>query len=254
MADPLLDGPVEDRVAAIAGLAERVTPPSDTELASLVRCLAERRKVVQRRAAEACAALAVRRIEIVPRLARVLAVADVRQRWGAVYALSLIGPLPAAALPTLLEAIGLDDGDLRWAAADLLKQCAANRRAAVVAPLIEAAGTPGPRRKMALYCLRDLAATEALAVADAALGDPAIDVRLAALSAIAALDPDRAHAAGRVAALIGDGDPRLQRAAAGTLGTLGVSSPPVLGALARAEASGDASLRRAASQARRRLG
>jgi HEAT repeat protein len=250
---PLLDGSPHARAAAIAALARREAPPSNAELDALTLCLAERSKLVQRRTAEAFAVLAARGIDVGRWLHPALAAVDMHRRWGAVYALSLVGPLPVAAVPTLVEIIGTPDGDLRWAAADLLKGIAARQRAAVVAALIDAACVPGPRRKMALYCLRDLDVGEAVDVADAALADPATDVRLAALAAVAALDPDRPRVAARIAALVDDADPRMQRAAAGTLGGLGVRSAPVLDALSRAEASDDPSLRRAAIQSKLRL-
>src|SRR5260221_8141 len=97
------------------------------------------RKLVQRRAAEAFAALARRGLAVEPQLHAALAAPELRLRWGAVYALSLVGAPPRAALPTLLDVIGLDDGDLRWAAADLIKQLAAREREAVVGSLLAAA-------------------------------------------------------------------------------------------------------------------
>lgn len=244
---------VEARVTAIAAMATCSTPPTPGELRTLTALLGDPSKLVQRRAAEAFAALAARGVDVRPWLDQAAAVSDLRGRWGALYAVSLIGPVPPHAVPTLLEVIGLGDGDLRWAAAELLKRRAAVDRQAVVGALVTAASMPGPRRKMALYCLRDLQAIEGLAAATAALGDGNSDVRLAALAASAALDDDRAGAAERIATLIEDPDPRVRRAAAATLGRLGCCLPVVWAALARAETSDDPSLRRAVADARRRL-
>ena len=194
----------------------RPAAPDAAELTALCECLDDPHKLVQRRAAEAFAALARRGVPVEPHLRVALAARrSCAVRWGAVYALSLIGPLPRAALPTLLEVIGLDDGDLRWAAADLLEQLAARERPAVVAGLLGRGGRPGPQRKMALYCLRDLGVAEAFDAALAALADAHVETRLAALAVVAAVHPDPIVAAERIAALIDDGDPRLQRAAAG---------------------------------------
>ena len=106
---------------------------------------------------------------------------------------------------------------------------------------------------MALYCLRDLQVVEAAGVAIAALEDPTIEARLAALALLAKVHPDPGAAARRIAALIEDDDPRMRRAAAGTVGELAVASDDVLAALHKAESSDDPSLRRAAARSLRAL-
>jgi HEAT repeat protein len=223
-------------------------PPTQGDLELLRACLGDARKRVQRRAAEVCAALARGGWPIADLLDHALAAPALRLRWGAAYALSLLGPVPAAAQSTLLELLGDSDGDLRWAAAELLKRLAASRRLQVVAQLIASVRDVPSRRKMALYCLRDLGAVEAVAVAADALADEQIQTRLAALAYLAALDPDRDRLARRIAALIDDADPAMRRAAAGTLGSVGVRLPEVMAALERAIASTDVSLRRAAQR------
>jgi hypothetical protein len=253
MSRSLLDGSSDTRAAAIAALATRAAAPNAAELDALRECLGDAAKLVQRRAAEAFGALAARGVEVEDWLRAALDAGDLRQRWGAAYAWSLVGGLPADALPTLLAVMGADDGDLRWAAADLVKLLAHTAHAAVVARLLEAAGAPGTQRKMALYCLRDLMIVEGWDVALQALADEHIEARLAALSLMASVHPNATVAAQRIAALIDDRDPRMQRAAAGTLGKLAVRSDEVVAALRRAEASDDPSLRRAASQSLRTL-
>jgi HEAT repeat protein len=253
MTRPLLDGPPEARVAAIEAFTRTDAAPGGADLDALRDCLGDASKRVQRRAAEAFALLASRGVEVGDRLRAALDAHDVHLRWGAAYALSLSGPLPLAALPTLLDVMALDDGDLRWAGADLVKQLAAADRIPVVRQLLAAALEPGAQRKMALYCLRDLAVVEAVDVALGALGDTAVGVRLAALAVLAEVHPNPAAAARRIAVLIGDRDPRMQRAAAGTLGRLGVCSAEIIGALRAAEASDDPSLRRAAARSLRAL-
>jgi HEAT repeat protein len=254
MPHPLLDGSDEARLAAMVALVARPDAPTAAELTALRACLADPRKLIQRRAAEAFASLAQRGVAVEGPLHAALADSDLRLRWGVTYALSRVGAVPVAALPTLLEVIGLDDGDLRWAAAELIKQLAATEREPVVARLLAAAHEPGVRRKMALYCLRDLAVGEAFDAGVAALADQAIETRLAGLAVIAKLHPDADVAAGRITALLDDPDPRMQRAAAGTLGPLGVASDAVVRALHRASGSADPSLARAASRSLRQLG
>lgn len=254
MSHALLNGAAETRAAAITALAERAEAPSPDELDALRDCLGDTRKLVQRRAAEAFGILAPRGVDVESRLRAALDAADVRLRWGAAYALALIERLPLEALPALLDVMGFDDGDLRWAAADLVKQLAAADRGAVSAHLLTAARTPGPKRKMALYCLRDLDVAEASEIALSALADEQLETRLAALALLAKVHPAPAAAARRIAALIDDADPRMRRAAAGTLGSLGIRADSVIAALHRAAASEDSSLSRAATRSLRLLG
>lgn len=253
MHNPLLDGPADARIAAFANLIERGTPPTAQELDALCAALGDVSKAVQRRAAEALARLVERGVQLGDRLQAALDGADPRRRWGAVYALSRIGPLSLTALPTLLEVLNSDDGDLRWAAADLLKQLAERHRGAVVDRLLAGARASGSQRKMALYCLRDLEVAAGFDAAVAGLAEGDIESRLAALALIAKVHPSATVAVSHIVALLEDADARMQRAAAGTLGGLGVSTGEVIDALQRAAASSDPSLQRAAVRSLRLL-
>src|SRR5437016_5649329 len=74
---------------------------------------------------------------------------------GARPSFSLAGEPPAPTLPVLLETLGADGGDLRWAAADIVVRL--RDRAGLVGSLrgLVTSGNAG-QRKMALYCLRDI--------------------------------------------------------------------------------------------------
>lgn len=245
---------LEDRQAAIAEITAG-GPAGDAELQALVECLAHPRKVVQRPAADAFAALAIRGIPVRAVLEPALTAAEFGQRWGAAFALSRLGEPPPASVPVLLEALATGDGDVRWAAADILLRVA-DRDDLVERLRSRVASGTAAARKMALYCLRDLDARtpEIEAVVVRALDDAERDVRLAAVSAIARLALDRAGAAaGLVAVLEEDADERVRRAAAAALGAVGDRSDVVLGALEAASTGDDASLRRAADGALRRL-
>ena len=249
----LLDGAADARLQAMAALLEAAEMPTAAELDALRGCLGDPRKLIQRRAAETLASLAARGVDVANLLRTTLQGGELNRRWGAAYALSLSGGLTLAALPTLLEVMGLDDGDLRWAASELIKQLATADRGAVVAAVIGAARAPGAQRKMALYCLRDLAVSEASDVALDALADANLETRLAALALLAKVHGNADSAAARIAALIDDPDPRMQRTAAATLGDLGVRSSAVLEVLQRAHARDDPSLRRAAARSLKTL-
>src|SRR5207245_10762758 len=134
---------------AIAELAEggRGTPEA---LAALADCLGAGRKAVERPAAEAFAALAARGVPVDEILRAALASPLARRRWGAAFALSLAGDPPAATLPVLLETLGADDGDLRWAAASIVLRL--SDRAALIESLRAlVTGGIAVQRKMALY-------------------------------------------------------------------------------------------------------
>ena len=243
---------VEERVAAMAELGRGAAGAA--ELDALARCLGHDRKLVQRRAAEAFAALDRRGTPVRAVLAAALRSTAARQRWGAAYALSLLGAPPRETLPVLLEALGEDDGDMRWAAARIVVRM--RDEPGLVGMLVElAVRGRGSQRKMALYCIRDLevVSTDTERVAAAALGDPEVGVRLAALSTLPAVAVNRVTAARRLLSLLDDPDGGVRRAAAVALGELGTGSEEVVAALNAAAASEDASLTRAAQRALRLL-
>jgi len=254
LADRLCSADPEERSAAIAEIAARkhVAP---SELEALAGCLGHARKAIQRPAADACVALAAHGIDVRPVLGVALGSPLARQRWGAAFALARLGDPPLETLPVVLETLGGDDGDLRWAAAEILRRMP--ERARVIEALEDLLRTGnGAQRKMALYCLRDLGARapEIEQAALWALGDELRDVRLAAIAWLARLATDRAAAAERLLIALASDDPQLRRAAAAGLGLLGERSERVLGALREACAGPDPSLRRAAEGALRQLG
>ncbi len=244
---------LEERRAAIDEIARRGSV-GDGEFEALAECLGDARKAVQRPAAEAFAALAGRGVAVGHVLDAALRSASPRLRWGAAYALSLLGAPPEEAIPVLLEALGVDDGDVRWAAAGIV--VGVRDRPALVDQLVALvrAGNAA-QRKMALYCLRDLGARSpaAAAAALAALADEDAGVRLAAMASLPRLVEERgAAAAGLVAALASD-EEGLRRAAAAALGSLGERSETALAALRGAADSPDRALRRAAERSLRML-
>jgi len=240
------------RLAAIAELtaAGAATP---AEVAALAECTAHEKKVVQRRAAEALAAVGAPADALRARLAA----PAFRTRWGAAYALSVGAAPPAEVLPILLEAFGEDDGDVRWAAATILVRLVDVGTVVHALRALAATGNVA-QRKMALYCLRDLrggpdASPGAVATVTGALADPAPPVRLAALASLPAVAVDRAAAARAALRLLDDPDAGVRRAAAAALGKLGTGAPEVRRALDAAAAGEDPALARAARRAREAL-
>jgi HEAT repeat protein len=245
---------VAERLAAMADVTAPGGCADADTLAALAACLGDVRKIIQRRAAETFAALGGQGANVRDVLLRTLESDVARQRWGAAYALSLLGDAPPVALPTLLEALGSADGDVRWAAGNILARLRGD--AALVAELQQLLSTGNPaQRKMAAYCLRDLdARSPAIEGAlFAALHDPETNVRLAAISCIARLAVDRAAAARQLIGLLVDREVKVQRVAAAVLGLLGERSEAVRAALCAAAASPDLSLRRASERSLRLL-
>jgi len=214
------------------------------------------RKAVQRPAAEALAHATRTDPAVRARLAELLAAPEPRRRWGAAYALALAEPMPLDALPVLLEALAGDDGDVRWASANIVTRMM-SASPAVTTTVRGLVDSPMPvQRKMALYCLRDAGVREPSPVAEIrrGLGDAHASVRLAALTTAAALLPPTSATAADVARLLDDDDAGVRRAAAATLGRLGVADHAVTTALERAAATTDRALARAAEDALSRLG
>lgn len=256
VAEALRSPQAERRVAAMAGLAARALPPEPAELEAIVDCLRDGRSLVQRHAAESLACLERRGIGVEGPIRRLLASAEPRARWGAVYALFLIGTLGPEGIETLVESLGSDDRDLRWAAVEVLKKLALGHRAAVVERATEVGcGGTLVQRRMAFYLMRDLEASDDAAVAATlqALDARDSNLRLAALAALTASRPNSMEVARRVATLVPDTDLRVARAAAAALGRLDRCPADVMDSLRRACRSTDASLRRAAQSSLARL-
>ncbi len=225
-------------------------------LGQLVAALESPARMRQRHAAELLARLAADRRDVVALLEDALAVGSARQRWGAAYALARCGRLPSSALPVLLEVMGDADGDSRWAAAALIVRALP---APTVLPALQrvlAGGTP-TQRKMALYCLRDIAVRDE-EIADAvaqACTDPVAGVRLAAMAALTVVTPAPRAAAQVLLRSLHDPDAGVRRAAAAHLGRLGIAEPSVRAGLAAiAQEHEDATLRRLATRTLARLG
>jgi hypothetical protein len=244
---------VAERLAAVEDLATRDAVEPE-EIAALVARLGDASTAVQRRSADALAALAGRGMPVRGPLVAALAAAEPARRWGAAFALSRIGEAPAACVPILLDALGAPDGDRRWAAADLLARTVASGGVTSALEALAVSGT-APQRKMALYCLRDAGTWSPAAEARAlgALADPDTGVRLAAMSALARRSVDRARAVPLILAALADPDAGVRRAAAAALGTLGQGSADVRAALETAAAATDGALRRAAERSLRLL-
>jgi HEAT repeat protein len=214
-------------MAMLEALESGETEISPQAFAALADLLAHERKALRRRASGVLAG-AARAGHYRQRLEALLADENPQRRWGAAFALSQASETSERTIDAAIEAMGCDDGDVRWAAAEIVcnayrdaQRCGAQRAAALAGRLEELVrGAQGEQRKMALYCLRDLDAVAVPAALDA-LEDAEKGVRLAALSALARARASAPAVLERMAELAaGDPDQGVRNAASATLGRL----------------------------------
>jgi HEAT repeat protein len=240
---------------ALEAQSDHVSLPPEV-CRGLLLCLGHSRKSVQRRAAAQLVRFSRTRPEIVVALTKKLADPDPRVRWTAAFALSHLDLPEPSPLPVLIENLGYDESDLRWAAATAILRLAAHHLYVIEEVQRLAGAGNAVQRRMALYCLRDLAQTglDTQAVYLASLNDPNPGVRLAGLSCLGKLKLASPEARRILLQLLdADPDPGVRRAAVVTLGQLGDPAPAVIEALTRAARSDDVGLSKAATGALEKL-
>jgi HEAT repeat protein len=257
----LLSGPDDARVAALAALSVSPLALDAEAMEAVARCLAAGSKTVRRRAADTLAEIARRDRATLSAIRKKLADPNFRIRFGAAYALATVGQegLGTDAVSVLCEAMADGDGDVRWAAAELLARLGRFHRSVIIERLIALAGGPSAvARRTALYCLRDLAADgdDVLGIASASLRAPDSHERLAALALLSASFPASETASSLVLERLEcDREAGVRRAAAIALGGMKVRAEQSIAALRRAQLqTSDGSLARAARAALDRLG
>lgn len=245
-----------DEQTCLATVAALATSPPDALAArdTLLSLLPHASMAVRRRAAEALARLSGLDESVRISLRPLLATADSRRRWGAAYALALVGENSAELRAAVEHCLGDDDPDVRWAAVALRCRLSGPAESDGLVRLLRH-GTPLQRR-MAAYCLRQVypASTAAADAVLRALEDSDAAVRLAACAAAVRLISDVRRLDAPLERLLADRDPRVQRAAAARCGEVSEHSERLVAALRRATANPDPALRRAAAGALQRLG
>ena len=231
-----------------------------SESDELLRRLGSEDRTTQRRACDEASARLRADSGFRDHIIRLLRDGSPLARFSAAFLLFQEGPT-LRILPALLEALELDDGDLRWTAAHMLATL--GRSQAEVLPVVshEARNaSSAQRRRMALYVIRELAPElqESERILIEAVDDPDADVRRAALSSFAKLaDPGPGSVERMLTALGVDPDPRMRRIAAVVAPELATRLPrsraAIVPALEAASHSADPDLARAATLALRRL-
>ena len=176
--------------------------------------------------------------------------------WPVAYILGHFPKPSGSALRALLDALDHGEPDIRWAIALLLTRIAKSE-SAVVPSLIELndSGTANQRR-MAIYCLRDLALGDpnSLAALVKSLRDLDPTVRVAAVTSLKSrTDADAMVRQRLIDVYLTDADSRVRHAAAITLASYGSASEEFITALKAASATGDPQTKKAAEAALKML-
>ena len=155
------------------------------EIASLIDALENPDRAVVRAAVDSLVALGPRP-EVVEALNRSLNNSNQRNRWPIAYTLAQLVPPPSLCLEVLLEGLGAEDKDIRWATQALLARLG-ERDERIVGEVVRLLkkGSSNQRR-MAVYCLRGLHRQESfMEPLLECLEDPDLLVRVAAITALA---------------------------------------------------------------------
>ncbi len=157
--------------------------PAGGDIASLIESLAHSDRAVVRTAIDSLVTIGHERPEVRESLNRLLQEASSETRWPVAYTLGQLSQPSSSCLDTLMEALGSEDPDIRWATLQLLIRLGKNdkRILPLVSDLLNS-GSPTQRR-MVVYCLRDLG-LEDRPVQLQCLGDSDPLVRIAAVIAL----------------------------------------------------------------------
>jgi len=157
--------------------------PAGGDIASLIESLAHSDRAVVRTAIDSLVTAGHERPEVRESLNRLLQEVASEKRWPVAYTLGQLSQPSSSCLDTLMEALGSEDPDIRWATLQLLIRLGKNDKR--ILPLISEllnSGNPTQRR-MAVYCLRDLG-LEDRSIQLQCLGDTDPLVRVAAVTAL----------------------------------------------------------------------
>jgi len=222
---------------------------NDGKIAALVADLDRHDKPMIRAAVDALIPLATESYQIREILARRLVETGHKNYWPVAYILGHLRQPSGACITKLLDALDHREPDIRWAMALLLVRIAKDE-SAVVSLLIAlcATGTANQKR-MALYCVRDLALSDQVSLTAllTALTDADPTVRVAAaicLKSRSGLDDSGKRLLLEV--YTNDAEPKVRHAAAITLANSGSPSAEFLNALKKSSESEDNQARKAA--------
>lgn len=221
----------------------------DQQTAALIADLDHHDKPTLRAAVDQLIPLAAERPRLREILNQRLVDAGHRNYWPVAYILGHLPQPPAAAIESLLDALGHREPDIRWAIALLLIRIA-KQDANLVDSLIHLCATGTiTQKRMALYSLRDLTLSDPVSSAALlkALGDSDATVRVAAtISLKLRSDLNDAGKTILLQTYLKDSEAKVRNAAAIALANLGSPDAEFLRALRKNRDSDDDQTRKAA--------
>jgi HEAT repeat protein len=237
-------------------------PEGEAPLAALFERLGSSDRPTQRDACDEALGLLERDAALLDRFNELLRHGNPRARFSAAYVLFHARTPSLRILPALLDALDLEDGDVRWAATHMLTVLGRLQPEVLPVLLHEALHADSSRRRrMGIYALRELAPErpEALEAVLQALDAEDPELRRAALSSLAKLREPTRDALDRVLrVLTRDADPRMRRIAAVLVPDLlrhhPDAGPEGRAALEAAAGASDPALARTAAASLARLG
>lgn len=226
------------------------------EIADLIAALDHPDKPTIRAAVDKLIALAETSSELRDTLNRRLDEPGHKNYWPVAYVLGHQSQPSGVVIRTLLAALDHGEPDIRWANGLLLVRIA-HRETAVVPLLIGLCETGSANQKrMALYCLRDLALmdAESRAAMLKALNDKEPTVRVTAVTSLKVrTDVDATVRQKLLTSYLCDTDDRVKNAVAVTLASLGSPDEEFLRALHEASLTGNGQIKKSADAALKML-
>ena len=226
------------------------------EIADLIAALDHPDKPTIRAAVDKLIALAETSETLETTLHNRLSEADHRNYWPVAYILGHQAQPSGVVIRTLLDALDHREPDIRWANGLLLVRIA-QQEGAVIPLLIELCVTGSANQKrMALYCLRDLALSDAESrrAMLKALDDEEPTVRVAAATSLKVrTDVDAAVRQKLLATYLHDADDRVKNVVAVTLASLGSPDEEFMRALNEASRNGNGQIKKSADSALKML-
>lgn len=218
-------------------------------VAALIADLDHPDKPTIRAAVDALIALAADTSELRDLLRQRLGEADHRNYWPVAYILGNLPDPPSAAILALFAGLDHREPDIRWAISLLLARIAKDNDDLIAGLLGLCASGTANQRRMALYCLRDLALSDPASAAAMlrALRDSDPTVRVAAAICLKTrLDLDSAGKKTLLDVYLNDEALKVRHAAAIALAAVGDSTAEFVTALERNSRSDDGQIRKVA--------
>lgn len=225
---------------------------NEGQIADLIAGLDHPDKPTLRRAVDALIALAPASVNLQNILHQRLTEYGHKNYWPVAYVLGHLSSPSQECISKLIDALDHPEPDIRWAIALLLVSIAKKEIAVADLLVTLCAGGTVNQKRMALYCIRDLALSDSVSLAAllTALDDADPTVRVAAAICLKMRgDLDDAGKNILLKVYVEDKDPRVRNAAAIALAALASPSEEFLRALTEASESNDPQARKAANAA-----